>query len=310
MNPSQNTLQKWDARYLRLARMVASWSKDPSTQCGAVLVRPDKTLCSVGYNGFPRGAPDTPTLYSERSQKYPRIIHSEWNAIANARDPDVAGYTVYAWPMPPCNQCTGALIQKKISRFVQPQPSAEKLERWGVAFSYARKMLEQCNIEVSQPIVDDLFELDLPHFEIGTQVWHARFLAMAQELSTWSKDKDTGSGAILVRQDKTIASIGFSGFPQGVDDAPVYAGESEACKIMMISAARNALLFSKDSTHQGHTAYIWPGPPDLDAVSHLAHEGVKTIVYPVFKGKDTLDNDVLHWFLSMDGQFIQVDVIQ
>jgi len=174
MNPSQNTLQKWDARYLRLARMVASWSKDPSTQCGAVLVRPDKTLCSVGYNGFPRGAPDTPTLYSERSQKYPRIIHSEWNAIANARDPDVAGYTVYAWPMPPCNQCTGALIQKKISRFVQPQPSAEKLERWGVAFSYARKMLEQCNIEVSQPIVDDLFELDLPHFEIGTQVWHVQ----------------------------------------------------------------------------------------------------------------------------------------
>ena len=31
-------LNKWDKRYLALAKEVASWSKDPSTQVGAVTV--------------------------------------------------------------------------------------------------------------------------------------------------------------------------------------------------------------------------------------------------------------------------------
>jgi hypothetical protein len=33
---------KWDRRFLGLAAEVAGWSKDPSTQVGAVIVRPDR----------------------------------------------------------------------------------------------------------------------------------------------------------------------------------------------------------------------------------------------------------------------------
>jgi len=31
-------MSKWDSRFMDLARLVASWSKDPSTQVGAVIV--------------------------------------------------------------------------------------------------------------------------------------------------------------------------------------------------------------------------------------------------------------------------------
>ena len=31
-------MNKWDERYLRLAKEVSTWSKDPSTQVGAVAV--------------------------------------------------------------------------------------------------------------------------------------------------------------------------------------------------------------------------------------------------------------------------------
>jgi dCMP deaminase len=51
---------KWDARFLDLARHVATWSRDPSTQTGAVIVRPNRTIASVGYNGFPRDCNDDP----------------------------------------------------------------------------------------------------------------------------------------------------------------------------------------------------------------------------------------------------------
>lgn len=36
-------MDKWDQRFLELAKVVSTWSKDPSTKTGAVIVRPDKT---------------------------------------------------------------------------------------------------------------------------------------------------------------------------------------------------------------------------------------------------------------------------
>ena len=50
---------KWDIRFLEMAKLVASWSKDPSTQVGAIAVR-NRTVIAQGYNGFPRGMGDEP----------------------------------------------------------------------------------------------------------------------------------------------------------------------------------------------------------------------------------------------------------
>lgn len=48
----------WDDWFLGMAEYVASASKDPSTRTGCVIVRPDRTVGSVGYNGLPRGVHD------------------------------------------------------------------------------------------------------------------------------------------------------------------------------------------------------------------------------------------------------------
>ena len=48
---------KWDQRFIRVAREVSSWSKDPSKQIGAVIVK-DKRILATGYNGFPKGIDD------------------------------------------------------------------------------------------------------------------------------------------------------------------------------------------------------------------------------------------------------------
>ena len=59
-------------KFLSLAREVSTWSKDPSTQVGAVLVRPDRTVAGIGFNGFPRGIYDDPELLNDRPEKYKR----------------------------------------------------------------------------------------------------------------------------------------------------------------------------------------------------------------------------------------------
>ena len=43
-------MTKWDVRFLELAKQIASWSKDPSTQVGCVVVGPDREIRSTGFN--------------------------------------------------------------------------------------------------------------------------------------------------------------------------------------------------------------------------------------------------------------------
>jgi dCMP deaminase len=51
-------MEKGHCRFLQLAEFIAGWSRDSSTHCGAVIVRPNRTIASVRYNGFPRGCDD------------------------------------------------------------------------------------------------------------------------------------------------------------------------------------------------------------------------------------------------------------
>jgi len=76
MNDAATYYEKWDRRFLEMAGLVASWSKDPSTQVGAVIVRPNKTIVSVGYNGFPRAVRDDQSLYQDRPTKLMRTVHA------------------------------------------------------------------------------------------------------------------------------------------------------------------------------------------------------------------------------------------
>src|SRR4051812_17995840 len=95
---------KWHHRFLSLAQHVAGWSKDPSTQTGCVIVRPDRTVASMGYNGFPRRVHDGYHRYNDRPTKYAMVVHAEANAILHAHD-DLTGCTAYVYPWPPCSSC-------------------------------------------------------------------------------------------------------------------------------------------------------------------------------------------------------------
>jgi dCMP deaminase len=124
--------EKWDRRFLEMAALVACWSKDPSTKTGAVIVRPDKSVAAVGFNGFPAGMDDSEELYADRETKYSRTVHCEINAMIHACGP-VRGYTLYTVPFASCDRCAVQMIQAGISRFVFPELADDKIERWGAA---------------------------------------------------------------------------------------------------------------------------------------------------------------------------------
>lgn len=137
-------LNTWDAKFLVLAYQVSMWSKDPSTQCGAVIARPDKTVASLGFNGFPRGIPDE--HLENREYKLERIIHAEMNALLFLREP-AHGYTLYTWPFGPCCRCATHVIQAGITRVVAP---SNPPERWHESLHMTRELLKQANVSFEE----------------------------------------------------------------------------------------------------------------------------------------------------------------
>lgn len=138
----------WDARLLSLASLVASWSRDPSTKVGCVIVRPNNTIASVGFNGFPRGVNDDEELYANRDIKLARTIHAEENAVLNAAE-SVDGYTAYV-TAPPCMHCTAVLIQAGITTVKFLEPSTDLKARWGDQFAYSEAFFAEAGVEYTE----------------------------------------------------------------------------------------------------------------------------------------------------------------
>lgn len=136
---------RWDLFYLGLADYVASASKDPSTKVGAVITRPDKTVASLGFNGFPRNMSDHQQLYEDRATKYSRIIHAEINAILHAREP-LTGYTLYCTHSP-CDRCAVQVIQSGISKVVAWHTDKDPAfkERWA-SIELAKRYFNEANV--------------------------------------------------------------------------------------------------------------------------------------------------------------------
>ena len=117
---TNDTLSKWDQRYIDLAKQISTWSKDPSRKIGAVAVGSKGQILSQGYNGFPRGILDLPERYENREVKYKHVVHAEMNVIYNATFNGVSldGSSLFVYGLPVCNECAKGIIQVGIRRVV------------------------------------------------------------------------------------------------------------------------------------------------------------------------------------------------
>lgn len=138
-------LTKWDFRFLQLAQHVATWSKDPSTQVGAVIVRPDRTIASLGFNGFARGVDDTAERLENRDVKLVLTVHAEENAILSAHE-RLAGYWLYT-SHHPCDRCASRIVQAGIERVVC-MTTKDFMARWSESVKNSRIILTEGGVVV------------------------------------------------------------------------------------------------------------------------------------------------------------------
>lgn len=137
-------MSKWDKRFMEMAVMVASWSKDPSTKVGAVIVDRNNRVVSLGYNGPPRGVEDDPSV--DRDTKLRRTIHAEKNAILFARG-ETSGCTIYVTHHP-CGPCAAFITQAGIARVVIPVGESTLSHRWAADICEAARTFEQAGVHL------------------------------------------------------------------------------------------------------------------------------------------------------------------
>ena len=140
----QDALSKWDMRFMALASLVATWSKDPSSKVGSCIVDSQHRVVSVGFNGSPKGVADV----GERPTRLMRTVHSEANSLHFANR-DVQGCTIYV-THPPCANCAAHLIQRGIAEVVFYKGTPEFLERWGNNYYEALAMFGEAGVKVRE----------------------------------------------------------------------------------------------------------------------------------------------------------------
>ena len=136
----------WNKRWMDMAILIASWSKDRSRYAGAVIVDDRNVLVSIGWNGFPRGIDDDVDARHERPAKYKWTEHAERNAIYNAaanghHTRDCIMYLQWY----PCADCARAIIQSGIIKLVCKEPDWNDTI-WAADFEVVKEMLDEAGI--------------------------------------------------------------------------------------------------------------------------------------------------------------------
>ena len=134
-------------KFFSLAEAIEGYSKDRSTQVGAVALDKRLNVLCVGYNGFPRKVKDTEPRH-QRPLKYSVTAHAEENVIAQAAytGTKLRGATLILTTLFPCTTCTRLIIQAGIKKVISGRSKSDP--KWDAEERISREMFLEADVKV------------------------------------------------------------------------------------------------------------------------------------------------------------------
>jgi len=251
--------------------LAETFSKDPSTKVGAVVVDPaDFTQLTEGYNGMPRGMDESKPERHERPLKYAFYEHAERNAIYNAVRPKLNGSIAVTTEFPSVS-CVRALLAVGAREVVLPRPVAQEGSRRQAEEALALGLLREAGVTL-------WFAQDL---ERGQR--HQRKLAQNWDYalkyaSINCKDPQPAATFFVAPEEYTRIASGYSGLPRGgQDNKPErYLGENR--DLWVESSVRNAIYNSARPLLKGGVALV-TATTCVECARALASAGVSRVYY-------------------------------
>ena len=113
-----------------------------------------------------------------------------------------------------------------------------------------------------------------------SEKWDRRFLALAEHVAQWSKDPSTKTGAVIIDSNNRVVSIGYNGFPRGVDDSLERLENRETKYKIIVHCERNALLFARGPV-EGCRLYTWPFMSCTPCAAMVIQAGIIEVIAPI-----------------------------
>ena len=107
--------------------------------------------------------------------------------------------------------------------------------------------------------------------------WDLWYLDLAKQISTASKDPSTKVGSVIVDNNNRIVSVGYNGFPVGIEDTEERLNNREVKYKIVIHAERNSLLFARGPV-ENCTIYTWPFMPCSVCAGMIIQSGISRVV--------------------------------
>lgn len=110
--------------------------------------------------------------------------------------------------------------------------------------------------------------------------WEYRFIDLAKFISCWSKDPSTKVGAVIVDSRNRIVSVGYNGFPVGIEDSQILLNSREMKYKKIVHAEANSILFANKSL-DNCSLYCFPMFPCSNCCALIIQSGIRKIIAPL-----------------------------
>lgn len=113
-----------------------------------------------------------------------------------------------------------------------------------------------------------------------TYKWDKRYLALAEHISTWSKDPSRKIGAVAVGEKGQVLAQGYNGFPRGIDDQESMY-ENKVIKYQHVVHAEMNCIYNatyNGTSLDGATMYIHGLPVCSECAKGIIQVGIKRVV--------------------------------
>jgi len=127
--------------------------------------------------------------------------------------------------------------------------------------------------------------------------WDERYLKLAYEVGSWSKDPSSKIGAVAVGSKGQVLSQGFNGFPRGIADTSERLNTREEKYRYIVHAEQNLIYNASYNgvSLDGCTLYVTGLPVCSECAKGVIQVGVKRVVMPL---QDVSDKWKASWKLS------------
>jgi dCMP deaminase len=109
--------------------------------------------------------------------------------------------------------------------------------------------------------------------------WNTRYMAMAKEISLWSKDPNTKVGAVAVGTKGQILSQGYNGFPRGIFDTEERLNDRPTKYKYVVHAEMNVIYNATYSgvSLDGAKLFVYGLPVCNECCKGIIQVGIKEV---------------------------------